>query len=107
MFYDSFLSIRFMCLFTSTGLCTTIVEAGYFFNNALGLMDLSVKLPPQLGQTFFKTSVAQVLQYVHSKVQIMASFELWGNLVLQFSQVGRIWSIVNVSLYSQNKLWFF
>lgn len=91
--------MRFKCLLISTGLYTTTVDTGYFFNNASGLIGLSVKLPPQLGQTSFRISVTQVLQYVHSKVQIMASSELKGNLVLQFSQVGRISSILELLTY--------
>lgn len=46
--------------------------------------------PLQFGQTFFKMFSTQSLQNVHSKVQIIASLELKGNGLLQFSQVGLI-----------------
>jgi hypothetical protein len=51
------------------------------------------KPPPQFGQVWFKRVSTQVLQNVHSKVQIMASVELKGNDLLQCSHVGLISSI--------------
>ncbi len=52
-----------------------------------------VKFPPQFGQTFLKTSVVQVEQKVHSKVQIIASSEWLGKSLLQCSQLGLISNI--------------
>jgi hypothetical protein len=40
-----------------------------------GRMGRWKKPAPQFGQTFFKTSLTQDLQNVHSKLQIMASAE--------------------------------
>lgn len=44
--------------------------------------------PPQLGHTLSNTDSTQLLQKVHSKLQIIASFELGGKLLLQCSHVG-------------------
>jgi hypothetical protein len=46
------------------------------------------KPPPQFGQTFRKIFSTQGRQKVHSNEQIIASTELGGSGVLQFSQVG-------------------
>jgi hypothetical protein len=67
--------IFFKCASTSTGLCITFFDAGYFSINKVGRIGRSTKLPPQFGQTFCKTVVAQSLQKVHSNVQIIASLE--------------------------------
>src|SRR5262245_1637664 len=45
--------------------------------------------PPQFGQTFPRTSSTHVAQNVHSKLQMRASSELGGSVLLQCSQVGR------------------
>jgi hypothetical protein len=45
--------------------------------------------PPQLGQTFPKTSSTQAAQIVHSYEQIRASSDSGGRALLQCSQVGR------------------
>jgi hypothetical protein len=37
-------------MFHDTGFSTLLVKAGYFSNNAIGLIGLGVKLPPQFGQ---------------------------------------------------------
>jgi hypothetical protein len=83
-------------IFTSSkffGLYISFFDAGYFsiiFNGRIGR---STKLPEQLGQTFLKISIAQVLQYVHSKEQIIASKEVLGKALLQCSQLGLISNI--------------
>src|SRR5678816_1932856 len=46
------------------------------------------KPPPQFGQTLCSTFSTQRRQKVHSKVQIIASTEFGGSVVLQFSQTG-------------------
>lgn len=49
-----------------------------------------------IGQTLSRSSVTQVSQNVHSKVQIRASSELGGRALLQCSQVGRSSSTVDL-----------
>jgi len=49
---------------------TLFVEAGLFFNAAKGRIGLLTKLPPQLGHLLFKTPSTQLVQKVHSNVQI-------------------------------------
>jgi len=71
-----------------TGFNTILVVAGYFSNSATGLTGLCTNPPPQLGHTFCKISVTQVMQKVHSKLQIMASVLLGGRGLPQFSQTG-------------------
>lgn len=51
-------------------------------------MGLVTKLPPQFGHTLFNTPSAQLLQKVHSKVQITASVDSGGRSLSQHSQFG-------------------
>jgi hypothetical protein len=82
----------------SFGLKIFLVDTGYFLTILDLLIGRSTKLPEQLGQTFSKRVTAQVLQYVHSKVQIIASVELLGKPLLQCSQLGLISSIISIAL---------
>jgi hypothetical protein len=75
-----------------------LFEGGYFSAISTGLTGLVTNPPPQLGQTFFNTSCTQLTQKVHSKLHIIASVELTGNGLLQFSQVGRSSSIRTIWL---------
>jgi len=78
----------------STGLCFMVVLGGYFprkfppFQWVAGLIGRGQKPPPQFGHTLPRISSTQLLQKVHSKVQIIASSEFGGSGLLQFSQVG-------------------
>ena len=72
----------------SFGLKMGWVEAGCLSISFCGLIGRSTKLPEQLGHTFSNISMAQVLQYVHSKEQIMAFVEVLGKALLQCSQFG-------------------
>jgi len=69
------------------------VDGGYLIKCFLGLTGRFVNPPPQFGHTFLKMIFAQSLQKVHSKVQIIASVELWGRSIPQCSQHGRISNI--------------
>jgi hypothetical protein len=53
-----------------------------------GRLGRGQKPPPQFGQTFASTSSTQVVQKVHSKLQMRASIESGGNAALQCSQLG-------------------
>jgi hypothetical protein len=55
-----------------------------------GRVGLRSNPPPQFGQTFSKIFVTQLVQKVHSKVQIMASLLSLGKAFPQFSQMGFI-----------------
>ncbi len=70
-----------------TGLNTLSTLIGYFSNLECGRVGLFSKPPPQLGQTFSKMFSTHWIQNVHSKVQIMASLESFGNILPQFSQL--------------------
>tara|TARA_R110002153_G_scaffold19027_2_gene65697 strand:+ start:4266 stop:4661 length:396 start_codon:yes stop_codon:yes gene_type:complete len=78
---------------TTFGLKILFSDAGYFSIIFDGRIGRSTKFPEQLGHTFSKISSAQVLQYVHSKEQIMASFDVFGKSLLQCSQLGFICNI--------------
>jgi hypothetical protein len=67
---------------------TRLVDAGLFFKAAIGLIGRLTKLPPQLGHWLFKTPSTQLVQNVHSKVQIFASVDSGGKSLLQHSQFG-------------------
>ncbi len=56
-------------------------------------MGRGIKSPPQFGQTPNNISSTHDAQNVHSKLQIIASFESFANGFLQFSQFGRISNI--------------
>jgi len=47
-----------------------LVDAGFFFNASIGLIGRLTKLPPQLGHWLFKIPLTQLVQKVHSNVQI-------------------------------------
>ena len=93
----------------STGLCLMVVPAGYCprkfppFQWVAGLIGRGQKPPPQLGHTLPRISSTQLLQKVHSKVQIMASRESGGNGLLQFSQVGLSSSMASSPCCSANQ----
>ena len=53
-------------------------EGGCFLSKDTGRIGRLVKLPPQLGQYWFKVLVAQEVRNVHSKLQIIASVALGG-----------------------------
>jgi len=53
-----------------------------------GLIGLGTKPPPQFGQTLLRTFSTHEAQNVHSYVQMRASSELGGRVLLQCSQVG-------------------
>jgi len=74
-------------------LYTRSVEAGYFWIALPKRVGRFENAPPQLGhwrQSFVST---QLVQKVHSKEHIHASFESAGKSILQHSQFGRICSI--------------
>ena len=79
------------------------MDAGLFFNAAVGLMGLLTKLPPQLGHILFNTPSAQLLQKVHSNVQITASVDSGGKSLLQHSQFGLNSNILNSIAISTKK----
>jgi hypothetical protein len=68
------------------GLNTLSFLTGYFVKSAFGRVGLFSKPPPQFGQTFCNIFSTHGAQNVHSKVQIIASFESFGKLLPQFSQ---------------------
>ncbi len=70
-----------------------LVEAGYLANKWAGRIGRGVKAPPQFGQMPFNLFSTQSLQYVHSKVHIIASTDSGGKSLLQHSQFGRNSSI--------------
>ena len=72
------------------GFSTRRVDAGYRAMALSGRTGRAVKLPPQFGQTPPSFWSTQVLQNVHSNVQIMASAESGGRSLSQHSQFGRI-----------------
>jgi hypothetical protein len=53
-----------------------------------GRFGRAAKPPPQFGQTLPNTASTQELQKVHSNVQIIASVDSGGSILLQFSHVG-------------------
>ena len=67
---------------------TRLVDAGLFFNAAIGLIGRLTKLPPQLGHWLPNTPSTQLVQKVHSNVQICASVDSGGKSLLQHSQFG-------------------
>jgi len=77
---------------------TRLVDAGLFFNAAIGLIGRLTKLPPQLGHCLFKTPSTQFVQKVHSNVQIFASVDSGGKSLLQHSQFCLNSNIQNSSL---------
>ena len=77
---------------------TRLVDAGLFFNAAIGLIGRLTKLPPQFGHFLFKTPLTQLVQKVHSNVQICASVDSGGKSLLQHSQFGLSSNIQNSSL---------
>jgi hypothetical protein len=81
----------------------TFAVAGYLAKQLsslrllLGLTGRGQKPPPQLGQTFAKSSVAHFAQKVHSKLQIIASIELAGRSLSQCSHEGLKANILQLS----------
>ena len=65
-----------------------LVDAGLFFKAVRGRIGRFTKLPEQFGQTLFNTDSAQLLQNVHSNVQITASVDSGGRSLSQHSQLG-------------------
>jgi hypothetical protein len=82
-----------MNLLCSTGFNAWSTRTGYLLSSPFGRVGRFSNPPPQLGQTFSRTFSTHCAQNVHSKVQIMASFESFGKLLPQFSQHGLISSI--------------
>lgn len=72
------------------GLNTLSFPIGYTPNFDFGRVGLFSNPPPQFGQTFSKIFSTHVVQNVHSKVQIIASFDSFGKDFPQFSQHGLI-----------------
>lgn len=69
--------------------CINVFElAGYFSINFEGLTGLFSSPPPQFGHTLCKMCVTQSTQNVHSKLQIIASWLVFGKGLPQFSQLG-------------------
>ena len=68
---------------------TRLVDAGLFFNASTGLLGRGTKLPPQLGHILFRTPSTQLVQKVHSNVQMCASVDSGGKSLSQHSQFGR------------------
>ncbi len=66
-----------------------MVLAGYWPSFVAGRIGRREKPPPQFGHTLASTCSTQSAQNVHSNVQIIASVELGGKGLSQFSQVGR------------------
>ena len=79
------------------GLCTRVVDAGYFASFAAGRRGRPTNSPPQFGHVFFNLVSAHALQNVHSNVQMRASVESFGRSRLQHSQLGRSSSIAGSS----------
>ena len=69
---------------------TRFVDGGYLVRCFAGRIGRGTKWPLQFGQTPPSTPSTQSRQNVHSKVQIIASSESYGNALLQFSQLGLI-----------------
>jgi hypothetical protein len=67
---------------------TRLVDAGLFFNALTGLMGRGTKLPPQFGHLLFRTPSTQLVQKVHSNVQMCASVDSGGKSLSQHSQFG-------------------
>jgi hypothetical protein len=86
---------------TDTGLCLTVVLAGYLpkkfspFQFLAGRTGRGTNPPPQFGQTLPSSVSTQFAQNVHSNVQILACVESGGNALLQCSQVGRSSSTID------------
>ena len=79
-------------------LTTRSIDAGYFNNLSARRIGRIAKLPPQLGHVLFKTFVTQLLQKVHSKVQIIASADSGGKSLSQHSQFGRSSNMISPKL---------
>jgi len=75
------------------GLCTRVVDVGYFASFAVGRRGRTTNSPLQFGQVLFNFDSAQERQNVHSNVQMRASVESFGKSRLQHSQFGRSSSI--------------
>jgi hypothetical protein len=71
-----------------SALSTRFVDAGYFGNRRAGRIGRRVKSPPQLGHVPPSTFSTQLLQKVHSKVQIIASGASGRRSLSQHSQFG-------------------
>ena len=65
-----------------------MVEAGFLINDSAERIGRETKSPSQFGQRPFSLSSTQTLQKVHSKEQIIASFESGGRSLSQYSQFG-------------------
>ncbi len=75
------------------GLKTRTVDAGFLSKAPATRVGRLENDPPQFGQRPPSFDSTQVVQNVHSKEQIQASFESGGRSVLQHSQPGRICSM--------------
>lgn len=64
------------------------VDAGLLFSAAIGRIGRCTKLPEQLGQIKFNVDSAQLLQNVHSKLQMKACVDSGGKSLSQHSQLG-------------------
>ena len=78
------------------GLWTRLVEGGLRSSLLAGRRGRCTKSPPQLGQISLSLSVAQAVQKVHSKEQILASVESGGRSLSQHSQEGLSLSIEKI-----------
>jgi hypothetical protein len=85
------------------GLKTRSVEAGYLASLLAGRRGRTTNSPPQLGQIPWSLVVAQSLQNVHSKLQIVASVEPGGRSLLQHSQLGRSSSMLLSPIVKSNQ----
>jgi hypothetical protein len=95
-------SVLSFILAKSFGLKILFEDGGYFFIIFDVRIGRSTKFPEQLGHTFLKISSAQVIQYVHSKEQIIASFDVFGRSLLQCSQLGLIFNIYLFLLFKNS-----
>jgi hypothetical protein len=83
----------------STGLYIFFDEPAYSPSHFLFLIGLGLNSSSQLGHVLYKMLLAQVLQKVHSKLQIIASVESKGSGCPQFSHIGLSSSIVKKSCH--------
>jgi hypothetical protein len=72
-----------------SALSTRTVEAGLLASLLAGRIGRGTRVPPQLGHVPFSFRWLQSAQYVHSKLQIMASSAAGGRSLPQHSQLGR------------------
>lgn len=72
------------------GLKTRKVDAGNWSSLFAGRIGRDTSPPPQLGQRPLSLVSVHSRQYVHSKLQIIASGSAGGRSLLQHSQLGRI-----------------